>query len=409
MFFSTPVLNHRSNEGLSPLLYAIQNHHPSIAYTLLNHGADFEQEAQLKDKTMTPLAFAFEHHELEVMKLLLENGVEDVRNKVLLGAFMSQDHDVITLLLQFKSVRDSTHGINKSELWRLSGHGEHHRSRSLERLGLGDEETQRPKLLASAVAIQWQGLSALYQIETHCLAKASLRLNPTIRNMDLAVALCTITKVDISGNSFRRFPECLLMLPSLVVLNASKNTIIEMPEEDDQLSINFMCPVLEELHLQKNKLATVPAFVFRFPALKYLDVSFNSIKELPPEMWMSPSLITLDLTRNVLTKLPLFSKDSSIPRKMSLLKRMSAASVGGGSNSWRESRSGSVSAGSIDLEVNTSMLDNSVDSVAAGVLPAQGDFTINEMVHVNRWSYSLKVGSHYLSFVFNSSKLFDNI
>ena len=95
MFFSTPVLNHRSNEGLSPLLYAIQNHHPSIAYTLLNHGADFEQEAQLKDKTMTPLAFAFEHHELEVMKLLLENGVEDVRNKVLLGAFMSQDLSLI--------------------------------------------------------------------------------------------------------------------------------------------------------------------------------------------------------------------------------------------------------------------------------------------------------------------------
>ena len=401
MFLPTTVLNHRSNEGLSPLHYAIKKHHPSIVHTLLSHGADSGQMALLKDRTVSPLALAFEHHELEIMKLLLESGVEDADNQVLQGAFMSQDLDVISLLLQFKSVWDSTHGINKSELWRLSGHSGYVKGGTLKRPGLGEEDTLRPKSLASAVAIQWQGLSALYEIKVDCLTKASLRLNPTIRNLDAAVALCAITKVDISGNSFRMFPECLLMLPSLVVLSACKNTIVEMPEEDDQLSISFMCPALEELHLQENKLASIPAYVFRFPTLKYLDVSFNCIKELPPEMWLAPSLITLDLTRNFLTKLPLFSKDSSIPRRMSLMKRMSGTSLGSCiSNDRQESHSASVVAGSFDLEVNTSLLDDSVDSTGGEMLLVCGDFTTNEIIHVNRWSYSLKVGGYILLFTF---------
>ena len=389
------MLNHRSNKGLSPLHYAIKKHHPSIVHILLSHGADSGQIALLKDRTVSPLALAFEHHELEIMELLLESGVEDTDNQVLQGAFMSQDLDVVSLLLQFKSVRDSTHGINKSELWRLSGHSGYVRGGTLKRPGLGEEDTLRPTSLASAVAIQWQGLNALYEIKEDCLTKASLRLNPAIRNLDAAVALCTITKVDISGNSFRMFPEHLLMLPSLVVLNASKNTIDKMPEEDDQLSISFMCPALEELHLQENKLASIPAYVFRFPTLKYLDVSFNHIKELPPEMWLAPSLNTLDLTRNLLTKLPLFSKDSSIPQ------RTLGTSIGSFISYNRgESLSASVVNGSSDVEENMNVPDDSVDSVGGETLLVRGDFTTNEIVHVNRWSHSLKVGGFILSFTF---------
>jgi Leucine-rich repeat (LRR) protein len=135
------------------------------------------------------------------------------------------------------------------------------------------------------------------QIQQDSLAKASLRLNPTLRGYDSSVALGAITKVDLSGNHFEHFPECLLMLPSLVELDVSGNLITEIPEEDDALSINFMCPSLEALHLKDNKLASFPAYFFRFPVLKYLDLSQNRLKDLPSEVWTAPSLISLNLTR----------------------------------------------------------------------------------------------------------------
>ncbi|XP_076455660.1 LOW QUALITY PROTEIN: leucine-rich repeat serine/threonine-protein kinase 1-like [Babylonia areolata] len=376
------LLNHRSNEGLSPLHYAIKNHHLGIVQTLIQAGVDVRLEAALQDRNVSPLAFAFEHQELAVMRLLLEVGVEDDNNHILQGAFMCQDNDVIALLLQFKSVRDPVHGIKRSDLWRLSGQGDVKKSGSLER---GVEGDIRPKSLALAVAIQWQGLGALHQIDADCLISASLRLNPTLGNLEPSTALCCITKVDISGNSFRQFPECLLMLPSLVVLNASKNSIVEMPEEDEALPVTFGCPSLEELHLQENKFQSLPAYVFRFPALKYLDLSFNNLKELPPDMWLAPSLITLNLTRNSLTKLPLFSKELSIPRKMSSAKRMSGASLGGAGG---VSQSDTPSVCSFDMEGSGSVYDDSMDNVDIFMCSS---VTTNEVVHVNRWSSSLKV------------------
>ncbi|XP_070186120.1 leucine-rich repeat serine/threonine-protein kinase 1-like isoform X2 [Littorina saxatilis] len=393
-FFMHPILlNIKSNKGLSPLHSAIKNHHPNIARTLLHHDADTRQTATLKDRTVSPLAFAFEHHELDVMKLLLEMGVDDSENQVLQGAFMSQDMDVIALLLQFKSVKDTARGINKSEMWRLAGNtGSYRRGMSMERSAPGEEDV-RPKTLASPVSVQWQGLSALYQIQSECLVQASLRLNPTIRGMEPAVALCAITKVDISGNAFRALPECLLALPSLVVLNASKNTIVDMPEEDDQLSASFMCPALEELHLQENKLSTLPAYVFRFPALKYLDMSFNCLKELPPDMWLAPALVTLNLTRNLLNKLPLFPKGTSIPRKMSVVKRVSATSLGGSVVGGRPDgqHSASASVSSFDVEVNTNVFDDSVDSADRSTLLIEANVTTNEVLHINKWNTTLKV------------------
>ena len=338
------------------------------------------------------------------MRLLLETGVEDTNNLVLQGAFMSNDVDVVALLLQFKSVKDTGHGINKSELLRLLGHGELTRSGSMERQGPGDGDN-RPRSLVTAVAIQWQNLRALYEMQVECLVGASLRLNPALRNKDFALALCAITKVDISGNSFQKFPGCLLMMPSLVVLNASKNSIVEMPEEEDRLSISFMCPVLEELHLQENKLSIIPAYVFHFPALKYLDVSFNSIRELPPDLWLAPSLISLDLTRNVLGKLPVFSKDNSLPRKMSVSKRLSGVSFTGSVGVRRESQSMAASVTSSDLEVNASVFDYSVDNVeAAGAVLTESNVTSNEVIHINKWSSSLKVGGHYQISSFSLSR-----
>ena len=83
------------------------------------------------------------------------------------------------------------------------------------------------------------------------------------------------------------------------------------------------------------------------------------------------------------------------------MKRMSGTSLGSCiSNDRQESHSASVVAGSFDLEVNTSLLDDSVDSTGGEMLLVRGDFTTNEIIHVNRWSYSLKVGGYILLFTF---------
>ncbi|KAK7507943.1 hypothetical protein BaRGS_00000908 [Batillaria attramentaria] len=382
-----------SSEGLTPLLYAIKSHCLPVVKLLIEYGASASQAAVLKDVTMTPLTFAFEHHDLDIMKLLLEAGAEDAENRVLQGAFMAHDQDVVSLLLQFKAVRDLGRALNKTEMWRLAGYSGG--GGTLERTKSGEAEL-RPKFLASAVAIQWQGLMTLLQVDMDCVAEASRRLNPALKALDDAVALCAITKVDISGNSFQTFPAALLTLPSLVVVNASKNKIAAMPEEDDPLTMSFMCPVLEELHLQQNKLTALPVYIFRFPALKFLDASHNKISELPSEMWLAPSVVTLDLSHNLLVKLPQFSKEWSIPRKISMAKRTSGASLLGTSGFQGRLEgppSVSASVSSDDLEVNTNVFDFSFDCIEGGLLSpgSSSEVTHNGVVHVNRWSSTIKV------------------
>lgn len=389
------VVNGVSNEGLTPLLYTIRSHCFLAASLLLSYGADPNQASMHTDVTMTPLAFAFEQHDLDIMKLLLESGVEDTDNRVLQGAFMSHDQDVVSLLLQFKMVKDAGHSLNKTEMWRLTKRGGN-TGAPLERTKSAEAE-MRPKSLATAVAVQWQGLGSLCNMDMTCLAESCRRLNPLLKGLDDDVALCSVTKIDISGNFFVTFPLALLTLPSLVVLNASKNKITVLPEEDDTLSISFMCPLLEELHLQDNKLTSLPVYVFRFPVLKFLDASFNKITELPSEMWGAPSLVTLDLTRNLVTKLPQFSRDWSTPRKVSLVKRTSCTSLLGVSSfSGRsDNRPPSVSASisSMEIEIPGMVFDVSSDS-AEGSLLSPGNIsevTSNEVLHINKWSSTVKV------------------
>lgn len=369
-------LNSISNEGLAPLHYAIKHHHVSATSLLLQYGADPEQTVTYMDSALSPLNFSYQHLDIDIMKLLLQSGAKDVENRILFGAFMSQDRNVASLLLQFKSVRDTNRAINKLEMRRLTT-----LSHCALDINLASDLESKLKLLVSPVAVQWDGLGSLNEMDMDCLVEASRRLNPSLKNLSPAVALCAITKIDISSNSFQVFPVALLSLPSLVVLNISKNKISEIPEHDDVSNCIF-CPALEEIHLQGNRLTNLPSFIFRFPVLRLLDASYNKLTELPTEMWFAPCLVTLDLSSNNLSRLPHLMKDLTL-RKRSSITSLPAAMSNGFSLGRQNGNSVTVSSSGSDTNIY-----DSLDNVDIG-LP--GSFTGNEVKHINRWSASLKV------------------
>ena len=299
------MLNHLSNEGLSPLHYSIINQSTSVFKLLLNNGSDVCLCAITKDYgRLSPLALAMEHHQLSMMHLLLELGVSDPDNKVFHGAFLANDVDTVSLMLQFKSSHDFGKCINIQEWAALTSR---EKSQPFLVKGIKCDNDVVCKLSVVPVCVNWQGLSILREVTIECLCQASFIWNPVISSMDRSFALCTITKVDISVNSFTQFPGCLLSLPSLVILNASCNLISRLPEVDYEHDMIFCSPALEELNLQNNRLTLLPSYIFHFPVLRFLDVSENKLKELPSDFWLAPSLLTLDLAKNMLIQLPVVS------------------------------------------------------------------------------------------------------
>lgn len=299
-----------SKEGLTPLHYAIKHRHQPVVSLLLNHGADPDQPLTYNDSILSPLIFSYLQFETDIMKLLLQSGATDDDNSIICAAFMSQDKLIVSLLLQFRSVLDTEKGFNKSEMRQLITQNDSNAETQTALEGtLSSASTDSIKCWPLPVALLWNGIGSLYELDNDILVEASRRLNPSIRHLNPAVALCAITKIDISSNSFQIFPMNILSLPSLVMLNISKNNISEIPEPMINLVNNHLCPMLEEFHLKRNKLSRLPGFIFLFPALQFLDVSDNKLIQLPPEMWTAPALVTLNLSGNQLSSLPLISKD----------------------------------------------------------------------------------------------------
>lgn len=207
-------------------------------------------------------------------------------------------------MLTYKTNRDVGRNINKTEMRRLAYRILHPNDEKQDRNAKLDSE-YKSRLPATAVAVGWDGLGLLDKVENSCLVKSCFLHNPALSpTLDKAIVLCAITKLDISKNSFEKFPVILFQLPSLVILKASRNQITEIPGD-----FSISCFSLEELHLNENKIVVLSKFIFHLPHLKYLDVSVNRLTEMPPEMWESSSLVTLNLSSNGLSRLPHMSRD----------------------------------------------------------------------------------------------------
>lgn len=65
-----------------------------------------------------------------------------------------------------------------------------------------------------------------------------------------------------------------------------------------------LCPVLEEIYLQDNRLEHLPEFIMSMPSLEIMDASNNKLQRLPDNLWRAPKLKELNVSFNLLRDLP---------------------------------------------------------------------------------------------------------
>jgi Leucine-rich repeat (LRR) protein len=101
-------------------------------------------------------------------------------------------------------------------------------------------------------------------------------------------------------------------------LNLSQNKLERLPSNEEKScfpiksdkhrtqteAVGYKAPVLEEIHLQFNRLEQIPEEIFQLPSLVSLDVSNNKLQSLPYLMWRSAKLKELNASFNLLRELP---------------------------------------------------------------------------------------------------------
>ena len=100
------------------------------------------------------------------------------------------------------------------------------------------------------------------------------------------------------GNKLTKFPEAVLQLTNLKILNLNGNKITSIPETIGQLSN------LTELHLVNNKITSIPEVLGQLSNLRMLWLSDNQITSIPEVLGQLSNLRILWLNNNQLTSIP---------------------------------------------------------------------------------------------------------
>uniref|UniRef100_A0A7N6BLX8 non-specific serine/threonine protein kinase n=1 Tax=Anabas testudineus TaxID=64144 RepID=A0A7N6BLX8_ANATE len=186
-------------------------------------------------------------------------------------------------------------------------------------------------------------LSSLSCLMDECLVQQQLwhllRLDLSTNNLlEFPPALCqslkNLTRLDLQGNQLQSLPVELLSLPSLSMLNVSRNCVGPLLTFDPLVT----CPSLRQLNLSFNKITTFPyelghavdqleelfmegnsltelSTPLCLPEIKLLDVSKNSVKNISPDFLTGcPKLETFNASMNTICSL------SHLPSRVTTLK-----------------------------------------------------------------------------------------
>ena len=104
--------------------------------------------------------------------------------------------------------------------------------------------------------------------------------------------------IDLSFNQFTNIPAPILQL-ELTELNISNNSIHQLPEEWGPLGRS-----IQILHVETNKIQSVPASIANLTRLKRITLSSNQISSLPAELFTLAKLNSLTLNNNSISELP---------------------------------------------------------------------------------------------------------
>src|SRR6476469_3846865 len=100
------------------------------------------------------------------------------------------------------------------------------------------------------------------------------------------------------GNKLTEFPDAVLQLTNLKIINVSHNQITSIPEEIGQLSN------LTDIYLSNNQIASIPDAIGQLSNLTGLDLRWNQITSIPDAIAQMSNLTRLDLRGNQITSIP---------------------------------------------------------------------------------------------------------
>uniref|UniRef100_A0A1I8HKB2 non-specific serine/threonine protein kinase n=1 Tax=Macrostomum lignano TaxID=282301 RepID=A0A1I8HKB2_9PLAT len=327
-------LNLRS-KGAAVLALAVTKHQPDVVRCLLGHLAgEVNADVEFDGKQTYPLRVAVESGSLDLADLLMRHGAVDKNGQLLHEALdqldsksaeadLDSSDQLVTLLLQHLASLDNVNRINRDQLLGTSGSGGAAgpgggsgaaSAGSGGDGGLTDCQFERlyPSLPRRPVALRWCDIRRLTGIRLAWLLAACQLHNPHL-SVDASpdVALCAVTKVDLSGCGLAKLPAELLRLRSLRELSLANNAIQRLPDDSELPPAtpghSALLPSLAELNVAGNRLTGLPDWLFtagRLPLLATLVCSGNRIDRLPARVWFAPRLQLLDLADNCLSSLP---------------------------------------------------------------------------------------------------------
>ncbi|XP_072749395.1 leucine-rich repeat serine/threonine-protein kinase 1 [Anoplolepis gracilipes] len=294
------------NNGSETALHsAVRGRHTDVVNALLQAGANLELPVKILYDQNDPegsyssvLTIACQNRDVKIADLLLKHGAVDNECKALKIAAQNRDETLTAKLLSIKAHPDSEYKINKKAMTECTQSS--HFS-ALSSFGHVTYSTLFPK---TPTMINWHNQQCrLSQIRLQWLIDAVLHVNKKLSSKNNDLVLYAITRVDISHNSITSVPSAMFYLQSLRYLNMAQNKIDTLAA-DSKNPKDKLCPVLEEMYLQDNRLEQLPDFIMNLPALEIIDVSNNKLQCLPENLWRAPKLKELNASFNLLRDLP---------------------------------------------------------------------------------------------------------
>ncbi|XP_055923849.1 leucine-rich repeat serine/threonine-protein kinase 1 isoform X2 [Eupeodes corollae] len=295
------------------LLAAVRGGFLDVVTSLLQHGAnpnivakpvedqnDPKCSEEIYGLSNVPIAEACKQGSLPMVELLMNYGARDDLGSALNVAVNSGDEAILNLLLAKRVHPDSDYKINKKGLPTPVEVNVFTPSAT--------NVTYSTMFPNVPTIIDWHNNNnvQLSVIRVSWMVNGVLQLNPKLQGHPKIneVALTSITRIDFSHNNLTSLPPEIFSLVSLKYINVAQNKLTSLPQPTDGQK-TYSCPVLEEIFLQDNRLATIPAEIFHLPSLTILDISNNKLQEIPFDMWKAPKLRELNIAFNLLKDLPI--------------------------------------------------------------------------------------------------------
>ncbi|XP_022246027.1 leucine-rich repeat serine/threonine-protein kinase 1-like [Limulus polyphemus] len=405
-----------ANNTETALHVSVKHKHCKIASLLLQNGANPNLRIALSEEDLnhaqdenyvfsgsSTLVEACKNRDLTMVDLLVRYGARDDDCSALKVASKEEDEKIISKLLTLKAHQDPEYKINKKILditpsTQLVG-------------GLMGGVTFSSMFPTIPVMINWHSQRCLQFVKEQWIIDASVSLNIKLKLSphNHSMALSAITRLDISNNELTELPACIFQMPSLKVLNASQNKLEKLPDIEVKsqsgsvspnksslklpskykLPATWTCSVLEEIHLQENRLDNVPESIFQLPSLIILDLSNNKLQMLHFKVWSSPKLRELNLSLNLLKSLPCFpsyQSDAAVYKE-----RLDDQFTSSSESSPQHTNSELI----MQETIPTVLKPESSSSKSTPPVTSRGNsqMSINheELLHHNIWSHSVEV------------------